>query len=206
MTIPKTVQLIADFARQAYRARISHLTTWFLTMPQRYAVFGNPIAHSKSPLIHKAFAQQTGQDICYETVLAPLDGFASALDAFRAGGAYGANVTLPFKQEAYRYANDLTERAQRAQAVNTLKFDGAQVVGDNTDGAGLVRDIERNLGRTIAGKDVLLMGAGGAARGVLQPLLACQPQSLTIANRTPQKAHELARHFAALNLQAEIGA
>ena len=167
-------------------------------MPDQYAVFGNPISHSKSPLIHAAFARQTGQDLRYEALLAPLDGFAAALDAFRASGGRGANVTVPFKLEAFRYANDLTERAQRAQAVNTLKFDGARVLGDNTDGVGLVRDITQNFGFAIAGKDVLLMGAGGAARGVLLPLLACQPASLTIANRTPHKAIDLAQHFAAL--------
>jgi len=166
-------------------------------MPNLYAVFGNPIVHSKSPLIHAAFARQTGEDIRYAAQRAPVDGFAAAVDVFRGAGGCGANVTVPFKLEAYRYANELTERAKLAQAVNTLKFDGEHVLGDNTDGAGLVRDIESNLGFTIAGKDVLLMGAGGAARGVLLPLLACKPQSLTIANRTPQKAHELAQHFAA---------
>jgi len=166
-------------------------------MPDLYAVFGNPIAHSKSPLIHAAFARQTGQDLRYEALLAPLDGFAATVDKFRASGACGANVTVPFKLDAYRYANELTERAKLAQAVNTLKFDGERILGDNTDGAGLVRDIECNLGFTLAGKDVLVMGAGGAARGVLLPLLACKPQSLTIVNRTPQKAQDLAQHFAA---------
>lgn len=165
-------------------------------MPDRYAVFGNPIAHSKSPLIHAAFAHQTGQDLVYEALLAPMDGFAGTVDVFRASGARGANVTVPFKQEAYRYATELTERARLAQAVNTLKFDRDVVLGDNTDGAGLVRDITHNLGFEIAGKDVLLMGAGGAARGVLLPLLACEPASLIIANRTISKAQELARQFA----------
>lgn len=165
-------------------------------MPECYAVFGNPIAHSKSPLIHTAFARQIAVNIQYEAQLAPLDGFAGSVDAFRASGGLGANVTVPFKQEAYRYATTLTARAQLAQAVNTLKFDGQHVLGDNTDGAGLVQDIQHNLGFLIAGKRVLLMGAGGAARGVLHPLLACNPQSLTIVNRTPRKARELAQHFA----------
>ncbi len=166
-------------------------------MPDRYAVIGNPISHSKSPLIHAAFARQTGHDLAYEALLAPLDGFAQAVEAFRADGGRGANVTVPFKQEAFRYATELTERARLAQAVNTLRFSGEQVLGDNTDGAGLVRDITQNLGFEIQGKDVLLMGAGGAARGVLLPLLACRSNSLTLANRTPHKAEALAQQFAA---------
>lgn len=165
-------------------------------MPSPYAVIGNPIAHSKSPQIHAEFARQTAQNISYHALLAPQDGFVPCVEKFRAEGGQGLNVTVPFKLEAYHYAQELSQRAQLAQAVNTLKFDGAHVLGDNTDGAGLVRDIEVNLGFTIAGKMVLLMGAGGAARGVLLPLLGCKPQSITIANRTPQKAHELAQHFA----------
>lgn len=166
-------------------------------MPDRYAVFGNPIAHSKSPLIHAEFARQTGVDMLYEAWLAPLDGFAAAVDAFCAQEGRGANVTVPFKQEAFLYATEHTERAQLAQAVNTLRFDGAHVLGDNTDGAGLVQDITQNFGFDFFGKDVLLMGAGGAARGVLLPLLACQPDILTIANRTLHKAEALALQFAA---------
>jgi len=169
-------------------------------MSERYAVFGNPIAHSKSPKIHAAFAQQTAQDLCYEAIWAPVDGFAAAVDAFRAAGGRGANVTVPFKQAAYQYATQLTERARLAQAVNTLQFGADQVLGDNTDGAGLVLDIQQNLGFSIAGKRVLLMGAGGAARGVVLPLLACQPLSLTIANRTPNKARDLAQHCAAYGM------
>lgn len=165
-------------------------------MPDRYAVFGNPIAHSKSPLIHAAFARQTGEAIRYEALLAPVDHFAAAVDAFRAAGGRGANVTVPFKQAAYRYATEHTERARLAQAVNTLRFTNEQILGDNTDGAGLVRDITLNRSFDIQGKDVLLMGAGGAARGVLQPLLNCKPSSITIANRTPQKADALAQQFA----------
>ncbi|MBT9613040.1 MAG: shikimate dehydrogenase [Burkholderiales bacterium] len=166
-------------------------------MPNHYAVFGNPISHSKSPLIHATFARQTGEVIRYEALLAPTDEFAAAVDAFRAAGGRGANVTVPFKQAAFSYATDLTERARLAQAVNTLRFEGEQVLGDNTDGAGLVRDITHNLGFAVQGKDVLLMGAGGAARGVLLPLLSCQPNSLTIANRTLHKAEALAQQFAA---------
>jgi len=166
-------------------------------MSDHYAVFGNPISHSKSPLIHAAFARQTQQDLDYQAILAPLDDFVAAVDAFRAAGGRGANVTVPFKLDAFHLASELTERAKLAQAVNTLTFEPGRVLGDNTDGAGLVRDITQNLDFTLTGKDVLLMGAGGAARGVLLPLLACQPQSLTIANRTPHKAHDLAQQFAA---------
>ncbi|MBI5752393.1 MAG: shikimate dehydrogenase [Hydrogenophilales bacterium] len=166
-------------------------------MSDRYAVIGNPISHSKSPLIHAAFARQTGHDLAYEALLAPLEGFVQAVEAFRAAGGRGVNVTVPFKQEAFRYATELTDRARLAQAVNTLRFNGEQVLGDNTDGAGLVRDITQNLGFAIQGKDVLLMGAGGAARGVLLPLLSCGPNSLTLANRTPHKAEALAQQFAA---------
>lgn len=164
-------------------------------MPDLYAVIGNPIAHSKSPLIHTEFARQTGQDMHYETILAPMDGFAEAVAAFRQRGGKGMNVTVPFKLDAWKIAAQLTPRAAAAQAVNTLKFDGDAILGDNTDGAGLVRDIEINLGFAIAGKRILLMGAGGAVRGVMLPLLQHQPQMLAIANRTPQKAHDLQQQF-----------
>ncbi len=165
-------------------------------MTDRYAVVGNPIGHSKSPRIHAEFARQTGQDLGYEALLAPLDGFAAAVDAFRTEGGKGMNITVPFKQEAWRYATTLTERARLAEAVNTLKFDGNVVLGDNTDGAGLVRDITVNKNFAVYGKRVLLMGAGGAARGVLLPLLEQKPASLVIANRTAEKAAQLATHFA----------
>ncbi len=164
-------------------------------MPDRYAVFGNPIAHSKSPLIHAEFARQTGQDLVYEARLAPLDGFVAAVEAFRAEGGKGANVTVPFKGEAFRYATALTERARLAEAVNTLRFDEDGVLGDNTDGVGLVRDLTRNLGQAIGGRRVLLLGAGGAARGVLGPLLAEAPARLVIANRTADRARALAERF-----------
>ena len=166
-------------------------------MTDRYAVIGNPIAHSKSPLIHATFAKQTGQDMAYEAMLAPLDGFAATVSAFQASGGKGLNVTVPFKREAWEIATNLSDRASLAQAVNTLKFEGAAISGDNTDGAGLVRDIEQNLRFHIAGKRVLLMGAGGAACGVMLPLLKQLPQSLAVANRTLQKAVELQQQFAA---------
>jgi len=164
-------------------------------MTDRYAVIGNPIAHSKSPQIHAAFARQTGQDIEYERLLAPLDGFRVTVEGFRASGGSGANVTVPFKLEAFDLADEVSQRAKDAQAANFLSFDSGRIRADNTDGAGLTRDIAGNLGFGIAGRRLLLMGAGGAARGALQPLLAQQPAILTIANRTPEKALQLAEAF-----------
>lgn len=166
--------------------------------PARYGVFGNPIAHSKSPAIHAAFAAQTGQDIVYERMLAPLDGFAAAARAFAAAGGRGANVTVPFKLEACKLATALTMRAQAAGAVNTLSFIDNEIHGDNTDGEGLVADILRNAGVAIAGKRVLLLGAGGAARGVVLPLLEQRPAELLIANRTRATADALVLQFAPL--------
>jgi shikimate dehydrogenase len=157
-------------------------------MTDRYAVIGNPIAHSKSPFIHAAFAAQTGQDIQYERVLAPLYGFAMTVAAMHDTGFKGANVTVPFKLEAFNLASRVTERASDAGAVNTLLFSGHDIIGDNTDGVGLVRDVQNNLLVPIAGKRVLLIGAGGAAEGVLHPLLEQQPRLLVIANRTLDKA------------------
>ncbi len=159
----------------------------------RYAVFGNPIAHSRSPWIHRRFAEQTGLPLRYEAILAPREGFAAALDAFQAAGGLGANVTLPFKEEAWRLCDERTARAERAGAVNTLvlRDDGTRL-GDNTDGVGLMRDLTVNLGLTLAGRRILLLGAGGAARGVLAPLLGERPAALHIANRTAAKALRLA--------------
>ena len=165
-------------------------------MTDRYAVIGNPVAHSQSPWIHAEFARQTDQALDYGRIEAPLDGFARTLDEFRAAGGRGANVTLPFKQQAFAYCGgEASARARAAAAVNTLRFEGRAVYGDNTDGIGLVNDLERNLGRAIAGKRLLLMGAGGAARGVLQPLLERRPMLLRIANRTARRAEELAGLF-----------
>lgn len=161
----------------------------------RYVVFGNPIGHSKSPLIHRMFAEQTGEQLDYSTLLAPLEDFTGCAREFFAQGR-GANVTVPFKEEAYRLANSLTERAQRAGAVNTLsKLADGSLLGDNTDGAGLVRDLTVNAGLSLQGKRILLLGAGGAVRGALEPLLAEQPASLIIANRTVEKAELLAELF-----------
>lgn len=165
-------------------------------MTDRYAVIGNPVAQSKSPRIHAEFARQLGEDLGYEAILAPRDGFAAAVARFRAAGGRGLNVTVPFKLEAFELATERTERAEQAGAVNTLKFEGASAQGDNTDGAGLVGDIERRLRCPIEGKRVLLMGAGGAAQGVALPLLQARPASLAIANRTVAKAWALERRFA----------
>jgi len=166
-------------------------------MADRYAVIGNPVAHSKSPRIHAQFARETGEDIEYDQLLAPLDGFADAVRWFRAEGGRGLNVTVPFKEQAYRLASVHSERARAAGAVNTLRFDQHAAFGDNTDGAGLVRDIRNNLGIEIAGCRILLLGAGGAARGVIAPLLAEYPAGLTIANRNLDRARVLEQHFAA---------
>jgi shikimate dehydrogenase len=164
-------------------------------MTDRYAVFGNPIGHSKSPFIHAEFARQTGQDMAYSALLAPLDDFAGAMRDFVALGGKGANVTVPFKEQAYALADRLTARAEAAGAVNTLSFAADGVAGDNTDGVGLVRDLAVNLGVNLFGKRILLLGAGGAARGVLRPLLEGRPGSLVIANRTAAKATGLAEQF-----------
>jgi shikimate dehydrogenase len=162
----------------------------------RYAVMGNPIDHSQSPRIHSLFAAQTGQSLEYLAIRVAPGGFAAAVDAFRDDGGRGLNVTLPFKQQAWVYADVLTARAERAAAVNTLAFrETGEVLGDNTDGAGLIRDLKANHGVELPGKRILLLGAGGAARGVLQPLLAETPASLAIANRTSTKAVDLALRF-----------
>ncbi len=168
-------------------------------MTDQYAVFGNPIAHSKSPLIHAEFARLTGQDLRYQALLAPLEDFPGAVAAFRAQGGRGANVTVPFKLEAYALCgSNLSARAQAAGAVNTLSFTPEGIQGDNTDGIGLVTDIRDNLGISFTGKRVLLLGAGGAARGVILPILMERPASLSLANRTASKAADLAQEFAAL--------
>ncbi len=166
-------------------------------MTDRYCVIGHPIAHSKSPDIQAAFAAQTGQELVYERCLAPLDGFADTVRGLVAAGYKGANVTLPFKLEAAALADSLTERARAAGAVNTLVFNSSGgIIGDNTDGAGLVNDIVRNAGVSLEGKRVLLLGAGGAARGAVLPLLSGGPALIMIANRTRATADALVANFA----------
>lgn len=167
-----------------------------MAQKDRYAVFGNPIRHSRSPAIHTEFARQCGQDMQYRAVKVELGGFADAADSFFRNGGRGLNVTVPFKGDACRFAHRLSERAARAQAVNTLSLTGSgEIAGDNTDGIGLVRDMVANLGWALQGQRVLLLGAGGAARGVLEPLLRERPRELLIVNRTASRARELAQSF-----------
>ena len=167
--------------------------------PDQYAVFGNPIAHSKSPAIHALFAEQTGQQMEYRAILAPIDGFEQAVREFAAAGGKGINITVPFKQAAFALASRLSPRAERAGAVNTFVIHNSdEYFGDNTDGIGLARDLIRNHGLTLSGKRILLLGAGGAVRGALEALLGNRPQQLTIANRTVEKAIQLADDFADL--------
>ncbi len=161
----------------------------------RYAVIGNPVAHSKSPQIHAAFAAATEQRMTYERLLAPLDGFVAAVEAFAAQGGRGLNVTVPFKLQAFALAHRASDRAQAAGACNTLKRDGDGWYADNTDGAGIVYDLMHNFQVPLAGRDVLVLGAGGAARGILVPLFAQQPRSVTLSNRTVAKAAALATTF-----------
>ena len=161
---------------------------------EHYAVVGNPVAHSRSPFIHAQFARQTGHPVVYERRLCPLDGFEAALRSFAAGGGRGCNVTLPFKFEAARLAAHCSPRAALAGAANVLRFDSVDQSGwyaDNTDGIGLVRDIEHNAEVMLRGKRVLLVGAGGAGAGVLGPLLAARPATVVMANRSPAKAQAL---------------
>lgn len=170
----------------------------------RYAVVGHPVEHSKSPWIHARFAALTGQAVQYDKVLAPLDAFAATIERFRAAGGRGCNVTLPFKFQAMAFATTLSDRARLAGACNTLRFDGTSVYGDNTDGVGFVRDVEVGAGRTLAGQRVLLVGAGGAAAGVLGPVLQGRPAEVVIANRTLPKAQSLVDSHAALAAQASV--
>ncbi|OUS17423.1 shikimate dehydrogenase [Gammaproteobacteria bacterium 50_400_T64] len=173
-------------------------------MTDQYAVFGNPIKHSRSPQIHRAFADQTGQDINYVSTLVEPDQFQAAARQFFEAGGKGLNITVPFKQDAFAFVDHLSERARRAGAVNTLiRQDDDSILGDNTDGIGLVRDITTNLGWSITDKKVLLIGAGGAVMGVLEPLLKKHPALIVIANRTVSKAEKLAADFANLgNIEA----
>ena len=167
-------------------------------MTDRYAVFGNPIAHSKSPRIHTLFAAQTGEKLEYTALLSTPTTFVQDVQAFQAAGGKGCNITVPFKQDAWAMAQELSDYAARAKAVNTLvlRADGT-LFGANTDGIGIVRDLQQNHGVSLRDKRILLLGAGGAVRGVLQPILAENPASLVIANRTAAKAVELAQDFAA---------
>lgn len=162
----------------------------------RYGVMGNPIAHSKSPMIHSLFASQTKQSLSYEAILVEIGAFNEAVEAFRATGGKGLNVTVPFKRDAWKRVDERSPCAELAGAVNTIVVrDDGSLLGDNTDGTGLVRDIRDNLKLPLAGKNILILGAGGAVRGILGPILEEKPASVTIANRTPVRAQELADAF-----------
>lgn len=163
-------------------------------MTDKYAVIGNPVSHSKSPLIHRMFAEQTGQDMSYEAIEAPLDGFANTIQRLRDEGYKGCNITVPFKHEAFALANEHSGRARAAHAVNTLLFQDGIILGDNTDGVGLVADIEQNLQCKLLFKRVLLMGAGGAAHGVIWHLFN-SGAAIIISNRSMDKADKLALEF-----------
>jgi shikimate dehydrogenase len=167
----------------------------------RYAVLGNPVAHSRSPFIHALFAQQTGEPVVYDRVLCPLDGFANAVRAFADAGGRGCNVTVPFKLQAPVLAAHCTRRAQLAGAANVLQLDTPGWLADNTDGVGLVRDIEQGAGVALAGRRVLLVGAGGAAAGALGPLLEARPSAVVVANRTPERAQALVQRHESLAAQ-----
>jgi len=164
----------------------------------RYAVFGNPISHSKSPILHTAFADENEQALIYEAQCIDKDKFKKSADEFFTQGGLGLNITVPFKTDAYHYATKLSSRAKRAGAVNTLFLEGDVIVGDNTDGAGLVTDITKNLSWPIKNRDILIVGAGGAVRGVLEPLIEQKPKSITIVNRTFEKANLLSQEFSDL--------
>ncbi len=165
-----------------------------------YCVMGHPVAHSRSPWIHARFAELTGQALQYQRCLVPLDGFAEALQAFAAAGGRGCNVTVPFKLQAAQLATRCSERVQLAGAANTLSFENGTITADNTDGLGLVADLTRNAGVDLAGRDVLLVGAGGAAAGALGPLLATGPRRVVVANRTLARAEALVQSHAPLAL------
>jgi len=174
-------------------------------MTDLYGVIGNPIGHSRSPLIHAMFAEATGQDLAYVAIEGPLSGFAARVDQFRAEGGRGLNVTVPFKLDACAYATDLSEAARLAGAANAMKFEGGRALAENFDGRGLVNDIERNLGFPLRSKRVLLLGAGGAARGALHPLLMKEPALVVVANRTPEKARDLAQRFSPYGEIVDVG-
>jgi len=167
----------------------------FEQQPLLYAVMGNPVEHSKSPQIHQMFAQQFGMSIEYQKILVEPGGFEQAVDSFRAGGGRGLNITVPYKLQAWYVCEELTARARLAEAVNTIWF-GDAIHGDNTDGIGLVRDVTRNLACPLVRRRVLVLGAGGAARGVLGPILNAGPAEVVVANRTIDRAVPLAGHFA----------
>lgn len=165
--------------------------------PDRYAVVGHPVAHSRSPLIHQLFARQTGQNITYELIDAEPAAFETAVRGFGAAGGKGMNVTVPHKEAAFELVDEISDRAQAAGAVNTISIEGSKLRGDNTDGVGFMRDLVSNHHQRVEGRSVLVLGAGGAARGILGPLLAAKPRAIVIANRTPERARDLVAQLGA---------
>ena len=163
--------------------------------PDRYGLVGHPVEHSRSPFVHTLFARQTGQRLTYELIDAPPAAFETAVRGFGAAGGRGLNVTVPHKEAAFALVRDVTHNARVAGAINTITIDGNHLRGDNTDGVGFIRDVTVNQGFDLAGRSVILFGAGGAARGIVGPLLAEKPAKLVIANRSRQRATELAAHF-----------
>ena len=166
-----------------------------MTQIDRYGVMGYPVSHSRSPVIHRLFALQTGQNIQYELLQVTPDKLSVAVRQFQRTGGMGLNITVPHKAEIIKLCDQLTERASTAGAANTLTFADGEIHGDNTDGIGLLRDLTINLGVALDGANILILGAGGATRGIVGPLLEMQPASLRIANRTMDKAQALADHF-----------
>jgi len=163
----------------------------------RYALVGHPVAHSRSPLIHQLFARQTGEPVSYELIDAAPEQFETAVLGFKAAGGKGMNVTVPHKEAAFAIATQVGVAAAVAKAVNTLTFIDRDIRGDNTDGVGFMRDLTENQSQRVAGATVLILGAGGAARGILGPLLEARPKTLVLANRTLERAETLSREFAA---------
>jgi shikimate dehydrogenase len=172
--------------------------------PDRYALVGHPVDHSRSPLIHQLFARQTGEKLTYELIDATPDQFETAVRGFAAAGGKGMNVTVPHKEAAFRIATELGPEAMLANAVNTLSFKGRVIRGDNTDGIGFMRDLTENLGRRVTGERVLILGAGGAARGILGPLLNAEPVALVLANRTLSRAERLAEDFGGVSPNLDV--
>ena len=165
------------------------------TVIDRYAVMGYPVSHSRSPVIHRLFAVQTGENLQYELLEVAPDKLAAAIRQFAKTGGKGLNITLPHKSEVTRLVDDMSERASNAGAVNTLVFRDGEIFGDNTDGVGFLRDLQSNLGLELEDANILILGAGGATRGIIAPLLDVKPKSLLIANRTMSRAKSLAEHF-----------
>ena len=161
----------------------------------KYAVIGNPVSHSMSPLIHAQFSQEFGLEISYEKILSPIDRFQDTVKKFIDSDGQGFNITLPFKIQAHNLSKNLTPNARAAGAVNAIKIEGNTLIGENTDGSGLVNDFSNNLKLSFEGKEILIIGAGGATQGILKPILDCNPKKILLANRSKEKSLKLARNF-----------